>query len=104
MINRYLTRIVRETLINIPASRDNWMIVVKEVHDKELALWCYKKEDYYDAFFSEKLSYVQTITRIWRLIQEKCPELRGEEWEVRQKHGGYMAKEFVEVNQLSLWD
>jgi hypothetical protein len=103
-MNKYLSRIVRETLSKNKESRDDWMLVIKEVHDKELSLWCYDKKDYYDAFFSEKLSNVGSIVRLWRLIQEKCPELRGEEWELRQRQGGLMAKEIVEDNQLKLWD
>ena len=102
-MNHYLSRLVRQTLTENKASRDDWMILIKEVHDKELNLWCYKKEDYYDAFFSEKLSNVSTIVRIWRLMQEKCPELRGLEWESRQKQGGLMAKEIIDDKQLKLW-
>ena len=102
-MNKYLSRIVRETLTKNKESRDDWMLIIKEVHDKELALWCYDKEDYYEAFFSEKLSNVASIVRLWRLIQEKCPELRGVEWELRQRQGGLMAKEIVDDNQLKLW-
>jgi hypothetical protein len=102
-MNNYLSRVIRQTLIENKESRDDWMLVIKAVHDKELNLWCYNKDEYYDALFSEKLSNVGTIQRLWRLIQEKCPELRGEEWEARQKHGGLMAKEFVEDSQLKLF-
>jgi hypothetical protein len=103
-MNRYLSRLINTTLQNKKETRDDWMLLVKEVHDKEMSLWCFERDNYYEAFFSEKLSNVCTIVRLWRLIQEKCPELRGDEWEQRQRQGGLMAKEIIDDNQLKLWE
>lgn len=83
-------------------ARDDWMLTIRKVHSKELILWCYPKEDYFEAFFDNKLSNVQTIIRVWRLIQEKYPELRGKKWEERQRQGGMMAQEFAEQKYFQL--
>lgn len=103
-MNRYLTRLIKNILLNDESARDNWMDTIRQVHEKEMALWCYTKDQYYDAFFSGYLSNVQTIQRLWRLVQEKYPELRGKTWEERQKQGGMVASELAEITQLGLFD
>lgn len=102
MKHRYLTKLVYSILTHDKASRDDWMIVIKEVHERELPMWGYTKETYFDAFFNNKLSNVQTITRIWRVIQEKCPELRGENWAERQAQAGLIASEFVSEKDIQI--
>jgi hypothetical protein len=91
----YLSRMIYSILVNNKESRDDWMLVVKQIHDTEMAMWGILKADYYDALFSMKLSNPQTISRIWRKIQEKYPDLRGEFWEERQVHGGMVAAQIV---------
>ena len=95
-MNNYLTRLVVQILVNNEDARDDWMLTIREVHERELSIWYMSKADYFDAFFSGKLSNVQTIGRIWRLAQEKRPELRGKNWEERQKQSGLLAAEFAE--------
>lgn len=99
-MTQYLARLVTQILINNQDARDDWMLTIKEVHDRELQIWYLTPADYYDAFFSEKLSNVQTIIRLWRLVQEKRPELRGKTWEERQRMGGMMAKEFHDIENV----
>ena len=101
---RYLTRLIKQILVKDEASRDDWMLTIKQVHDKEMELWCYEKTEYYDAFFKGHLSNVHTIKRLWQLVQEKFPELRGVTWEERQRQGGMVASEFAQFNQLNLFD
>jgi phenylacetate-coenzyme A ligase PaaK-like adenylate-forming protein len=105
-MNRYLSRLVKQILIKDESCRDDVMKTLKEVHDRELSLWSYSKSEYYDAFFSDKLSNPETVGRLWRLIQEKFPELRGETWEERQKHSMNFAQQAAEGNlfQLGLFD
>jgi hypothetical protein len=105
-MNKYLTRMITIILTNDVDARDDWMSTIKQVHDKEMVIWYYDKSQYYDAFFSNKLSNVHTIKRLWQLVQEKNPELRGETWEERQRQGGMIAKEMVEEKfyQLSLFN
>lgn len=103
-MNKHLIGIIKETLSNNVPSRDDWMLVVKTVHDKEMEILNIQKEEFYDFFMSGKLSNVQTITRLWRLIQENHPDLRGEEWELRQRQGGMMSSEIVFLKQLKLFD
>ena len=65
------------------------------------------QQDYYYAiFFTEKLSNVHTIKRLWQLVQENREDLRGKTWEERQRQGGMVAKEMVEINiqQLKMFD
>lgn len=101
-MNKYLTRLIIHILTHDEAARDDWMLTIRQVHEKELSLWCYTKADYYDAFFSNKLSNVHTINRLWRLVQEKYAHLRGKEWEERQMQGGMVAKDFNELKYFQL--
>jgi len=100
--NRYLTRLIFTILTDNKELRDNWMLVVKEVHDREMSLYCFKKENYYDHVFSFQLTDAQTIARIWRLIQEMNPALRGDEWELRQVHA-MKIKKIIKETQLELF-
>lgn len=95
-MNKYLSRLITVILTNDEDARDDWMSTIKQVHDKELSVWCFDKTQYYDALFSNKLSNVHTIKRLWQLVQEKYPELRGQTWEERQRQGGMVAKEIAE--------
>lgn len=99
-MTNYLARLITQILINDEDARDDWMLCVRQVHERELAIWYMSKEQYFEAFFSEKLSNVQTIARLWRLIQEKRPDLRGKTWEERQRMGGLMAKEFADMETI----
>lgn len=105
-MNKYLTRLVTNILVNDTEARDNWMLTIKQVHDREMQIWYYKESEYYEAFFSQKLSNVHTIKRLWQLVQEKYPELRGETWEERQRQGGMVALEMAEERfiQMSLFE
>ncbi len=103
-MNNYLTRLVKNILLENEIARDDWMLTIQIVHDKEMALWYYKKEDYYDAVFSKKLSNVDTIKRLWALLQERIPELRGAKWQERQIQGGMVANDIVDDLQIKLWD
>lgn len=91
--NRIITRIVYKTLEENESSRDDYMIVVKVIHDMELSIQNLEKEDYYNAVFKNKLSKVETIVRVWRKIQECVPHLRGKDWEERQVYAGQIAKD-----------
>jgi hypothetical protein len=92
----YLSRMTYSILVNNKEARDNWMLVVKQIHDIEMATWAIPKTEYYDALFSLKLANPQTISRIWRKIQEHNPDLRGEFWEERQAQGGMVATEIAQ--------
>lgn len=103
-MNTHLIGIIKDCLSNNLPSRDDWMLVVKFVYDKEMQIFNIQKEQFYDFFMGGKLSNVQTIVRCWRLIQEKYPDLRGEEWELRQRQAGLMSSEIVFLKQLRLFD
>ena len=97
MKNRgFISRMIYYILVNDIESRDNWMLVVKKVHDIEMVNYNIAKADYYDSLFSFKLTNPQTISRIWRKIQEHNVELRGQQWEDRQKAGGYIRNKIAE--------
>lgn len=98
--NYYITKTTYRLLKDNISMRDNYLLLCKEIHNNEMNLLGFKKEDYYDLVFEEKLSNVQTIVRIWRALQEKCPELRGAEWEERQRNGGKIRAEIAEENAL----
>jgi len=88
----YISRMVYYILKNDVASRDEWILVLKKIHDNEMILLNIKESEYYNALFSYKLTNPQTIIRIWRKIQEHNVDLRGQEWLERQKQGGIVAE------------
>jgi hypothetical protein len=92
MKKKYLTRFVNTILTYNEDSRDDILIVVKTIHDFELSLLSKSKEDYYECFFSKKLSSVNSIDRVSRKLQEHNPNIRGKEWEDRQVHSRFVAK------------
>lgn len=102
MLNNYITKLVISILRNNEIARDDMMVVIKTIHDFELSILKKKKEDYYDVFFSNTLSNVRTISRVWRKIQEHMPELRGKEWELRQIKSSEISDEMID-NQLKLF-
>ena len=100
----YISRLVFSILRDRPETRDEWMLMIKEIHNRQMSLYAISKEEYYDAFFDGQLANVDTIKRVWALIQEKYPELRGENWVERQIQGGVIASSIVDINnQLDLF-
>lgn len=88
-MSNYITRISKEVLKNNKESRDNMMLVVKSIHDFEMSMFGIDKKNYYEYLFKGQfLSSIKTIDRMWRKLQEEHPELRGDEWEERQRLGG----------------
>lgn len=98
--NYFLSKTIYRLLSENKKMRDDYVLLCKEIHMKEMDFLNYKKEDYFDLVFGEKLSNTHTIARIWRAIQEKCPELRGDEWEERQKQGGLIRSEIAENKEI----
>lgn len=101
--NKNLTKVILRLLVNEPALRDDWVSTIRMVHDIEMNLHGIVQQDYYYAvFFTEKLSNVHTIKRLWQMVQENREDLRGKTWEERQKQGGMIAKEMVFIDPLQL--
>lgn len=98
----YISRLIYQILKDDKETRDDWMLVVKKVHDIEMVFAKISKVDYYDALFSDRLTNPQTISRIWRKIQEHNSELRGEQWLERQRQGGAFSKAVVSDGFLQL--
>lgn len=104
--NKNLTKVILTLLINDPVLRDDWVSTIRMVHDIEMNLHGIVQQDYYYAvFFTEKLSNVHTIKRLWQMVQENREDLRGKTWEERQKQGGMIAKEmvFIDPKQLKMF-
>lgn len=103
-MNYKVIKIVVNCLSKNKEARDNWMLALKDVHQREMALLCVEKENYFDTFFDEKLTDAHTVRRLWQKVQEVYPDLRGETWDERQRQGGVLAKEWAMVNkQLELF-
>ena len=98
----YISRLVYSILVHDAQSRDDWMLVVKEIHDREMAIYAIPNERYYDSVFSYKLSNPQTICRVWRKVQEHNVELRGAEWSERQKMAGEISS-IISSSQMNLF-
>lgn len=104
--NKNLTKRVFFLLLNNSELRDDWIGTIKSIHDEEMMNLGIPVESYYQAFFtSGKLSNIDTIKRIWALLQEKNKGLRGATWEERQKQGGIISKEmmFFDPKQLNMF-
>ncbi len=103
MLSRYINKLVVSILEKNEIARDDVMIVIKTIHDFEMAVLKKNKEDYYDMVFYGTLSKVETISRVWRKVQEDKPELRGKEWELRQMRAGQISLDLALNNQLKLF-
>jgi hypothetical protein len=101
--NKNLTKVILKLLIESESLRDDWVSTIRMVHDIEMQLHGILIQDYYKAlFFTNKLSNVHTIKRLWQMVQEHRVDLRGETWEERQRQGGMVAIEMVFINPLQL--
>lgn len=98
----YITKKVIELLSSSAESRDEFMLVIKHIHDYELFLKKLDKTQYYDEFFFGSLTNVRSIHRVWQKVQEEHPQLRCKEWEERQAQAGIIAKSIVN-NQLTIF-
>ena len=94
-IKGHISKMVFNLLRDDAESRDDWMLMIKKVHDIEMQYFSITKEDFYDNFFNNKFSNVDTIKRLWAFLQEKFPELRGEQWNDRQIQGGQIAHDIA---------
>lgn len=103
MLSRYITKLVISILEKNEIARDDVMIVIKTIHDFEMAVLKKNKEDYYDMVFFGTLSKVETISRVWRKVQDDKPDLRGKEWELRQMRAGQISIDLALNNQLKLF-
>lgn len=98
----FVSRFIFSVLRDIPETRDDWMLVIKLVHDTEMSVRRIEKENYYKHFFSNQFSNVDTIKRVWALIQERNPKLRGKKWKERQRIAKEISESIVN-NQLNLF-
>lgn len=83
-----LIRLIYNVLCENVEARDNWLLTIQKVHSLEMMAKGISKKDYYDHFFAEDLSNVNTIKRLWQKVQEDYPALRGVNWVERQRQGG----------------
>ena len=105
--NRNLTKVIVNLLANNPDLRDDWVSTIRMVHDIEMANHGIVQQDYYYAvFYTNKLSNITTIKRMWQMAQEKRADLRGKTWEERQSRGGMISKEmvFIDPKQLKIFN
>jgi hypothetical protein len=99
--NGYLTRTIYKLLEGNAGMRNDCLLVVQAIHDEEMKTQGYEKTNYYFLLFSEKVSNINTINRIWRLVQERCPNLRGTDWDERQKNAGLVKSEMLENDLIA---
>ena len=105
--NKNLTKTVVKLLTENYTLRDDWISTVKGVHDIEMKTYGIVQQDYYYAIFhTTKLSNIHTIRRIWQHVQEHRVDLRGKNWEERQRHSQTISKEISATlfNQLNLFE
>lgn len=105
--NKNLTKVIFNLLVNDESLRDDWLGTIRMIHNEEMQLHNIPEQNYYHSvFFTNKLSNTDTIKRVWAMVQEKRPNLRGKCWEERQRQGGMIAKEmvFFDPKQLKMFD
>lgn len=100
MKKNYLKKMITQILHNNEESRNDMMLTAKIIYDSELASMDKTKEHMYECFFNHKLSSIKTIDRSWRMIQEENENLRGSEWNKRQKKSIEIAQEIID-NKLN---
>lgn len=98
----HISRIVFSLLRDDNETRDDWMLMIRRVHDIEMKYHSITKSEYYDSFYANKFSNVDSIKRLWAFFQEHNPALRGEKWKERQRQGGEIAS-IISNNQLNLF-
>lgn len=77
---------VKEILIKYPTTRDcNYKLYGNFLHINFPETNILSLYDYIFSMIDNKYPKIETITRCSRQLQEKHPELRGLEWENRQK-------------------
>jgi hypothetical protein len=106
-VNKNLTRTIVNLLTHNFELRDDWLSTIRMIHNEEMRIHKIPEENYYNSvFFTDKLSNTYTIKRIWGMVQENRPDLRGKCWEERQRQGGIISREivFFDVKQLKMFD
>jgi len=110
-INATLIQLIYNLLSNDVETRDDWMLCIKEIHTIEMTFKGISKNDYFVKFYEKNeegeysnFSNVHTIKRLWQKVQEDFPNLRGLNWEGRQKQGGqYVVSNDYYDNQLNIF-
>lgn len=96
MKNEKLIFRIKTILAKNKSARDNMMLTVSILHLQEMNILKVKKQNYFDLLFSNKLSSIKTIDRLWRYVQEKTPHLRGKNWGKRQIEKNIVKQDFVQ--------
>ena len=88
-----LNKLVVTILRRSKKAREDNMQCIKLVHQNQIKRLGKTKQDYFSLFWRGKLSASHIIYRSWRLMQQKYPELRGENWGLRQMKGAMITKD-----------
>lgn len=104
--NKYITSRIISVLKNDKLCRESYMRTIQMLHDEELLLIDKKQNEYYNLFFGNKLSSINTIKRMWSKVQEVYVELRGDNYEERKKQSMEFKSKITTYgkDQLHLFD
>ncbi len=92
-INTSNLKLIYNILTTTVETRDDWLLMIKMVHDYELEQYGIEKNKYYEAIFEKRiLTNVSTIIRYWRKVQQENVHLRGEKWDERQQESNNFRK------------
>lgn len=92
-INTSNLKLIYNILTTNVETRDDWLLMIKMVHDYELEQYEIEKTKYYEAIFEKRiLTNVSTIIRYWRKVQQENVHLRGEKWDERQQESNNFRK------------
>ncbi len=62
----HISRIVFSLLRDDNETRDDWMLMIRRVHDIEMKYHSITKSEYYDNFYANKFSNVDSIGRFFK--------------------------------------
>ena len=84
-LDKTLADRVKDLLIEYPDLRDDFDYTLAMIWRQE----CNHTESNYSILgmiARREVSVAESVRRCWQLIQSECPDLRGKNWKMRQKH------------------
>jgi len=93
--------LVLDILLSKPKTRDKDILLYKEVYKYEIKALGLKNPDFFKLMEQGKVSNFETIGRIRRLLNQKCPDTRGASYKPRKKAEKKVRKEITKLTPYS---
>lgn len=94
-VNKYIIRKMITLFKEHPEYRDKRLETIEKIIiDNYMPLW--------GKSIKSDCKLANDIDRVFRLIQQKIPELRGKDWLKRQRMGGVISEEYFTKKELNI--